>query len=240
VGIKPRVVSKVCDSRPKPKIKTDTVADTEADTEAVAIKGLSRIPRAPRGPTSLKREIDQLQTQYPNHVLLVQVGMFYEIYNNVDEIAQILGLRIANNKTRHDGQDCFNRFAGFPTISLKSHLECLVQHGKTVAIATQQKQSPPQSDVIIRKVTRIVTPGTMIDELDSKDQENHYLLSLFSCAPLTKANSLPNDNSINDNSNANKDNPNKDNPDNIGMAWYASISLTLTGWMFLRESSMWQ
>lgn len=132
-----------------------------------------------KGPTSLKREIDDIQVMNPDRILLVQVGMFYEIYGNyVDEIAEILGLRIGIHKGAEGSDHRFSRFAGFPTVSLRSHLNVLLQHGKTVAIVDQTKPNPA-SDVIVRKVTRIITPGTLMDDSDLKNDENNFLLSIY-------------------------------------------------------------
>ena len=130
-----------------------------------------------RSKTPLKREIDELQMKNPDHILLVQVGMFYEIYGAyVDEIASILGLRIGIHKGAEGSDHRFSRFAGFPTVSLRTHLDVLLKSGKTVAICDQVKQ--PSSDYIYRKVTRIVTPGTMVDDSDL-DVDNNFLLSVF-------------------------------------------------------------
>ena len=131
-----------------------------------------------KAPTSLKKEIDFLQQQNPDRILLVQVGMFYEIYGSyVDEIAALLGLRIGIHKSAEGSTHRYSRFAGFPTISLRNYLDVLLQNGKTVAICDQIRPNPA-SDYVYRKISRIVTPGTIID--DSLDVDNHFLLSLFS------------------------------------------------------------
>ncbi|KAJ3340520.1 Mismatch repair protein msh3, partial [Kappamyces sp. JEL0680] len=107
--------------------------------------------------------------------------MFYEVYDcggYLDEIAAILGLRIGIHQKSMSADHRYNRFAGFPTVSLRNYLDVLLEHGKTVAIVDQMKPSPT-SDAITRKVSRIVTPGTLLDESDLKNTDNNFLLSVF-------------------------------------------------------------
>ncbi|KAJ3318701.1 hypothetical protein HDV06_004114 [Boothiomyces sp. JEL0866] len=136
-----------------------------------------------RQPTKLKKELDSLQSQHPHHILLVQVGMFYEIYdcgNYLDEVSNLLNLRIAHHKSNDSKNDHrYMRFAGFPMISLKSYLPSLLSSGKSVAIVNQiQKDS--LSNSISRRVVRIITSGTVLDELDTVSNENNFLLSIYS------------------------------------------------------------
>ncbi|KAJ3262565.1 hypothetical protein HK103_000094 [Boothiomyces macroporosus] len=105
-----------------------------------------------RQPTKLKKELDALQSQHPNHILLVQVGMFYEIYdcgNYLDEVSNLLNLRIAHHKSSDSINDHrYMRFAGFPMVSLKSYLPTLLTSGKSVAIVNQTvKDSLSNTDV---------------------------------------------------------------------------------------------
>jgi DNA mismatch repair protein MutS len=137
-------------------------------------------PEPKKRPTNLKREIDEIQTKNPSHILLIQVGMFYEIYDcggYLDEIANLLGLRIGVHQKAAGSDHRYSRFAGFPTVSLRNHLDVLLRQGKTVAIVDQMKSSPI-SDIITRKVTRIVTPGTLLDDNDLHNTDNNFLLSI--------------------------------------------------------------
>ncbi|KAJ3214459.1 Mismatch repair protein msh3 [Dinochytrium kinnereticum] len=127
-----------------------------------------------RTPKSLKQEILQIQSRYENHILLVQVGGFYEIYEYCDyleEIAHLLGLSIGGKEPR---------FAGFPVASLNKYVEKLLEAGKTVAIVDQvQRDTMSLSKSFTRNVVRIVTPGTALNE-DVEAKENTFLLAINS------------------------------------------------------------
>ena len=144
----------------------------------------SRMMKKPRSnPTSLKRDIDAIQSQNPNHILLIQVGMFYEIYDcahYLDEIAELLGLRIAQHKNvQSNTEHRYTKFAGFPVHQLRNYLSVLIKNGKTVGIVDQYI-SNSGTDIIKRKITRILTPGTILnDEIDGVDATNNFLLSIF-------------------------------------------------------------
>ena len=132
-------------------------------------------------PTNLKREIDDIQAKYPSHILLIQVGMFYEIYDcngYLEEIAELLGLRIANHQKGIDNENRYTKFAGFPMHQLKTYVNILIKKGKTVGIVDQFV--PDQNTGIIRrKITRILTPGTLLEEdFDGIESQNNFLLSI--------------------------------------------------------------
>jgi DNA mismatch repair protein MutS len=119
--------------------------------------------------TPLKREVEQIKLKYPNHVLLTQVGGFYEVHHNVQEIAALLRIKVASINRATDG---YTSFAGFPLHSLKEHLRLLLDEGKSVAVINQVKTK--EADYITRKVARLFTPGTILDDLP----DNNFLLSI--------------------------------------------------------------
>ena len=129
--------------------------------------------------TRLIQEIADLQRQNPDHVMLVQVGSFYEIYDlggYLDEVSRMLGLRIAVQKLRKDPV----RFAGFPMVSLRDYLTALLQNGKTVALVHQVgRDYLGGNKTLKRAVTRIVTPGTILEDDGAMNgAENSFLLSI--------------------------------------------------------------
>ncbi|KAI8913505.1 muts domain V-domain-containing protein [Gorgonomyces haynaldii] len=131
--------------------------------------------------TPLKRQVDRFQQEHPRHILLVQVGSFYEIYDTggyLDKISGLLGLRIAQHKQGKRQSDRFLRFAGFPVQSLQDHVKMLLHHGHTVAIVNQTGKDR-MTGSIQRQVTRIVTPGTVLEPNELETSDNNFLGSIF-------------------------------------------------------------
>jgi DNA mismatch repair ATPase MutS len=115
-------------------------------------------------------------------VVLTRVGDFYEMYfDQVDQYAHLVNLKKAKRATALGDV----AMAGFQYGQLDRYLKMFVQDlGKQVAISEQirlpdgerlQKAGAPMYD---RKVTRVVTAGTLIDENFMDPYENNYLLSV--------------------------------------------------------------
>lgn len=126
-------------------------------------------------------EIDRFQEQYPSHILLCQVGSFYEIYDtgNLDMVSSILNLRIAKHKHKSNSIGYTSpRFAGFPVSSLKHNLNVLLKENFSIAIVDQYGKHKLH-DHIVRKISRVITPGTLLADEDLIGTENNFLLSLY-------------------------------------------------------------
>lgn len=129
-------------------------------------------------PPSLQYARD-LMDYYNSHVVLTQMGSFYELYfEHATMYAPQLNISLTS-KNYNFGKV---PFAGFPVHQLNRHLKVLVNHyGYSVTIADQFKRDTAvDNDVnkFYRRVTRIVTPGTFIDEAFENLQENTYLLHI--------------------------------------------------------------
>ncbi|KAJ2791740.1 MutS protein 1 [Coemansia linderi] len=118
----------------------------------------------------------EYRQKYPDCVLLVRVGDFYELYfEQADDIGgHILGLQVVDKKFRAGSV----RFTGFPARSLLRYVEILVvRHGLSVALCEQFQE--PMRRSFTRKVTRIITPGTLIDDQCLTDTRVHnYILCI--------------------------------------------------------------
>ncbi|SCU80344.1 LAMI_0B01882g1_1 [Lachancea mirantina] len=129
-------------------------------------------------PPSL-RYVREIMDKYEGHVVLTQMGSFYELYfEHAEKYAPKLNLTL----TSRDYALGRVSFAGFPVHQLGRHLRVLVRdHGYSVAVADQFKKdlvANNETQRFSRRVTRIVTPGTFIDEAFENLEENTYLLSI--------------------------------------------------------------
>ncbi|KAJ1734846.1 MutS protein 1, partial [Coemansia biformis] len=126
--------------------------------------------------SSVLTTVRECRQQYPGSVLLVRVGDFYELYfEQADEVGgDILGLQVVNKKFRNGTV----RFTGFPARSLLRYVEILVvRHGLSVALCEQFQESMGRT--FTRKVTRVITPGTLIDDACLGDTGVHsYILCI--------------------------------------------------------------
>lgn len=110
-------------------------------------------------------------------VCLIQVGGFYELYyEQAVEYAPKLGLKVASKKTIAQVVPML----GFPMSQLQKYVKVLVQDlGETTAIIDQCRMSTRSHDGLVhRKISRIVTPGTLVDEPFLNYNTNNYLVAI--------------------------------------------------------------
>ncbi|KAK4128804.1 hypothetical protein N657DRAFT_608559 [Parathielavia appendiculata] len=124
--------------------------------------------------------------KFDNCVLLTRVGGFYELYfDQADEYGPLLNLKVAQKKTSAGPVP----MAGFPFFQLDRFLKILVQDlNRHVAIAEEFPNDP--SDKVKwgglmhnRRVTRIVTPGTLIDENFMDPYASNYVMAIHLPGP---------------------------------------------------------
>ncbi|KAL4399955.1 ATP-dependent DNA damage sensor [Malassezia pachydermatis] len=112
---------------------------------------------------------------FPQCILLTRVGGFYESYfEQAPTLASLLGIKLATRKWA--GQRI--PMAGFPIFQLDKYLKVLVQdHGQLVAICEEFK-TDDRSLPFDRRVTRVVSPGTLIDERFLDPFHNNFILAI--------------------------------------------------------------
>ncbi|KAI8995471.1 muts domain V-domain-containing protein [Trametes punicea] len=140
--------------------------------------------------TPLANEILDNLARYPHCILLTRVGQFYESYfDQAAEVSRLLNIKLT--KKTWSGQRIL--MCGFPLMHLNKYLKMLVQdHNRFVAMCEEFPRTPAlgAKGGFNRRVVRIVTPGTLIDEPFLNPYENNYLLSVVpapSPSPPTKA-----------------------------------------------------
>ncbi|HWS79570.1 MAG TPA: hypothetical protein VN178_01010, partial [Rubrobacter sp.] len=107
----------------------------------------------------------------PETILLYQVGTFFETFEeDAKRISQALSIRLTSREAAGEGRV---PLAGVPGHALQEHLATLLRKGYTVAVA-EQRQHPTKPKQFTREVTRVLTPGTVIeDNVLSAGQANY-------------------------------------------------------------------
>ncbi|KAI4263468.1 MAG: hypothetical protein L6R42_001392 [Xanthoria sp. 1 TBL-2021] len=138
-----------------------------------------------QGPTypTVVRQARNNMRKFNNCVVLTRVGSFYELYfEHATEYGPLLNLKVAQKKSKAGVPSV--PMAGFPFFQLDRFLKVLVQDlSKYVAISDEFANDPSHKVksgglMFDRRVTRIVTPGTLIDEKFMDPDENNFLLAV--------------------------------------------------------------
>ncbi|HSS26955.1 MAG TPA: DNA mismatch repair protein MutS [Usitatibacter sp.] len=102
-----------------------------------------------------------LKAEYPDMLLFYRMGDFYEMfYADAEKAAKLLDITLTA-RGQSAGQPV--RMAGVPFHSVEQYLAKLVKLGESVAICEQVGDPATSKGPVERKVTRVVTPGTVTD-----------------------------------------------------------------------------
>jgi len=146
---------------------------------------------ARRGNTRGKGNLTPMMQQYhdvrkglpKNTVLLFRLGDFYEMFLEDARVgAPILGITL----TQRHGMP----MAGIPYHAADNYIGKLLAAGKKVAICDQM-EAPQPGKIVKRALTRILSPGTILEDHQIEANRNHYLLALDFPAGATRRDPLP-------------------------------------------------
>ncbi|TMW68034.1 hypothetical protein Poli38472_007706 [Pythium oligandrum] len=121
--------------------------------------------------------------EYPDCMLLFQVGDFYEFFGEDARRASLLLNLALTRKSKQS--NALEDMCGFPVSSLDSYVEKLVMHhGVKVAICNQVESASSAKNrgykaLVDRQVVRIVTPGSLVEDAMLSPDENNYLAALY-------------------------------------------------------------
>jgi len=111
--------------------------------------------------TPMMQQYLALKGQYPDMLLFYRMGDFYELFHgDAERAAKLLDITLTT-RGQSAGQPI--RMAGVPFHAVEGYLARLVKLGESVAICEQVGEVGAAKGPVERKVTRIVTPGTVTD-----------------------------------------------------------------------------
>lgn len=123
--------------------------------------------------TPMMRQYLEIKENYPDTLVFFRLGDFYEMFFN-DAIVASRELEIV--LTGRDAGVNNERvpMCGVPHHAVDSYIEKLTNRGYKVAIV-EQLEEPGGKKIVHRDVTKIVTPGTNIDEVYLNEKNNNYI-----------------------------------------------------------------
>jgi DNA mismatch repair protein MutS len=118
-----------------------------------------------------------MKARNPEALLLSRVGDFYEAYGeDAETVARALQIALTSKEA---GGGRRIAMAGVPHHALAQYLAKLVAQRFVVALA-DQLEAPQPNKLVARDVTRVVTPGTLVEEQFLDGKSNNYLAALAS------------------------------------------------------------
>ncbi|MCH8824666.1 MAG: DNA mismatch repair protein MutS [Planctomycetes bacterium] len=123
-------------------------------TKSPTTKSDSSEPRL----TPAMKQFVRFKKSHPDCVLFFRMGDFYEMFYEDAKLAnQVLGITLTQ---RSEGVP----MAGVPYHAVEGYLQKMIEAGHRVAVCDQIQDPKEAKGIVDRAVTRVVTPGTLVDE----------------------------------------------------------------------------
>ncbi|KRQ87026.1 DNA mismatch repair protein MutS [Caloramator mitchellensis] len=129
------------------------------------------------GLTPMMQQYLEIKDKYKDCILFFRLGDFYEMFFEDAEIAS-RELEIALT-----GRDCGLEkrapMCGVPFHSADTYIARLIEKGYKVAICEQLEDPKFAKGIVKRDITRIITPGTIIDSNMLDEKVNNFIASVY-------------------------------------------------------------
>ncbi len=139
------------------------------------------MPDAP-ATTPLIEQYEGVRARFPGHLVLFRVGDFYETFGD-DARRLARELDVVLTARAPDATGARVPMAGVPHHAVETYLGRLVQKGYKVAICDQVEDPRLAKGLVRREVTRVVTPGTVVEDRILGGPEHSFLASLVDGGP---------------------------------------------------------
>lgn len=127
--------------------------------------------------TPMMQQYLKLKAENPDILLFYRMGDFYELfYDDAKKASQLLDISLTK-RGASAGEPI--PMAGVPYHAVESYLAKLIAMGESVAICEQIGDPALSKGPVERKVVRIVTPGTVSDELLLEDRKDNLLAAIW-------------------------------------------------------------
>jgi len=125
--------------------------------------------------TPAMKQFHRFKKQHPDCILFFRMGDFYEtFYEDARTCSKVLGLTLT---TRSKGTNPIP-LAGVPYHAVDGYLKKMLQAGYKVAVCEQVEDPKTAKGVVKRDVVRIVTPGTLTDDMLLTAKEDNFLCAV--------------------------------------------------------------
>jgi DNA mismatch repair protein MutS len=127
------------------------------------------------GYTPMIEQYLETKAQNQDAILMFRLGDFYEMF--FDD-AKLASRELEIVLTARDGGSEKIPMCGVPYHAVNNYISRLISKGYKVAICDQMEDPKQAKGIVKREVTRIITPGTVMDSNMLDDSRNNYLAAI--------------------------------------------------------------
>lgn len=125
--------------------------------------------------TPMLKQYMEVKEANPDALVMFRLGDFYELFFEDAKVASLELNLVLTGRAAGDHQRA--PMCGVPHHAAGGYIQKLVDRGFKVAIVEQVEDPATAVGLVKREVVKIVTPGTMVDEL-IEDKNRHYIASV--------------------------------------------------------------
>ena len=126
--------------------------------------------------TPMWKQYHTIKSEYKDYILLYRLGDFYEMFYEDAKIgSDVLGIALTG---RSAGNNTKAPMCGVPFHSVNLYIKKLIEAGYSIAMCEQISDSS-EKGMVERKVVRVITPGTVIEDTILSEPESNYLAYIY-------------------------------------------------------------
>ncbi len=171
---RPRKPKKSTSGDPEKPNFNDAAKNPNADLPAWSHHSMVKVERL----TPMLQHYVAIKTEQPERILLYRLGDFFEcFFEDAILLSQILELTL----TGKEGGKSVGRvpMAGIPHHAAERYCIELIKRGYSIALCDQLETTPAKGALLKRGVTRILTPGTIIETGMLSARKNNWLSAIL-------------------------------------------------------------
>lgn len=127
--------------------------------------------------TPMFEQYMQVKTEHPDALLFFRMGDFFELFfEDAQVAARELQITLT---TRNPNSESKIPMCGVPHHSVNGYLAQLLEKGYKIAVCDQIEDPRQAKGLVKRAVTRVLTPGTVVEDLSLTAKSHNYLCALY-------------------------------------------------------------
>jgi DNA mismatch repair protein MutS len=125
--------------------------------------------------TPMLRQYMAIKKEHPDVILMFRLGDFYEMFGDDAKIAsQELEITLTSRDAGRAGRI---PMCGVPYHAVDRYIARLISRGYRVAICDQVEDPRQAKGLVKREVTRVITPGTVLEDSMLRSDSNNFLVA---------------------------------------------------------------
>jgi DNA mismatch repair protein MutS len=129
--------------------------------------------------TPMMKQYHEVKRRFPGKLVFFRLGDFYEMFYE-DAVLASRELEITLTSRHKDKGGSPIPMCGVPYHSVDGYIARLMKKGHKIAICEQVEDPRTTKKLVRREVTRILTPGTVVEEMLLAPKDHNYLGCLHS------------------------------------------------------------